>query len=107
MTTTEGRNEPIPFRTSRSNRYVHADIGRYDSDPSDGPRDGKSQAEEKVLTLEEGVQVVGGMYEMMKEHGFRARWTEVVEKADPDGAGEGVVVGFVRVTQVLVGAPSP
>lgn len=60
-----------------------------------------------MLTLEEGVQVIGGMYEIMKEHGFRARWAEVVEKADPDGEGGGVVVGFVRVTQVLVGAPGP
>lgn len=103
MTTTGDRNDPIPLRLSRSNRYVHAELGRYGSDPSEGPRDGKSGAKGRVLTLEEGVQVVGGMYAMMKERGFRARWAELVEKGDKDGGG--VVVGFVRVTDRRVGAP--
>lgn len=49
------------------------------------------------------MQVIGGMYAMMKERGFRARWAEVVEKGDKDGGG--VVVGFVRVTDRRVGAP--
>ena len=103
MTTTGDRNDPIPLRLSRSNRYVHAELGRYGSDPSEGPRDGKSEARGRVLTLEEGVQVVGAMYAMMKERGFRARWAEVVEEGDNDGGG--VVVGFVRVTDRRVGAP--
>lgn len=49
------------------------------------------------------MQAIGGMYAMMKERGFRARWAEVVEKGDKDGGG--VVVGFVRVTHRRVGAP--
>ncbi|KAL8850211.1 MAG: hypothetical protein Q9221_004810 [Calogaya cf. arnoldii] len=71
VATTNDRNDPIPLRISRSNRYVHAEIGGNPSPPSDGPRDGKARAMERVLTFEEGVQVIGAMYEMMKQHGFR------------------------------------
>ncbi|KAL8652834.1 MAG: hypothetical protein Q9226_004098 [Calogaya cf. arnoldii] len=112
VTTTYDRNDPIPLRTSRSNRYVHAEIGRNPSPPSDGPQDGKARAMEKVMTFDEGVQVIGGMYEMMKEHGFQERWVEVVEKAKLDSDGEKggigwVAVGFIHVTLRLATAPAP
>ncbi|KAL8994406.1 MAG: hypothetical protein Q9169_005614 [Polycauliona sp. 2 TL-2023] len=110
---TDSRDDPIHLRTIRSTRSVQAEIGRFPSiaEVADGPRDGKSRVGERLMTFEEGVQVMGAMYAMMTEYGFVGRRGEVVQLADGDvegagnGGGNGSVIGFVNVTKRQVAIP--